>query len=57
MEVEVEVEMEIEVEVEVEVEVEDKNGYYKQGKDDDKIVYVSMDVLSYSLHIQFFSQH
>ena len=39
-------------------QVEVKDGYYKQDKHDDKKVYVSiMDVLSYSIHIQFFSQN
>ena len=38
-------------------QVEDKDGYYKQDKNDDKKVYVIMDVLSYSIHIQFFSQN
>ena len=39
-------------------QLEDKDGYYKQDKHDDKKVYVSiMDVLSYSIHIQFFSQN
>ena len=38
-------------------QVEDKDGYYKQDKDDDKKENVSMDVLSYSIHIQFFSQN
>ena len=38
-------------------QVEDKDGYYKQDKHDGKKVYVSMDVLSYSIHIQFFSQN
>ena len=40
----------------VEVEVEDKDGYYKQDKDDDKYEDVSMDILLYSILIQFFSQ-
>ena len=40
----------------VEVEVEDKDGYYKQDKDDDKYVYLLMDILLYSILIQFFSQ-
>jgi len=38
------------------VEVEDKDGYYKQDKDDDKYEDVSMDILLYSILIQFFSQ-
>ena len=38
-------------------QVEDKDRYYKQDKDNDKKVYVSMDVLSYPIHIQFFSQN
>ena len=39
------------------MQAEDKDGYYKQDKDDDKKENVSMDVLSYSIHIQFFSQN
>ena len=38
-------------------QVEDKDRYYKQDKHDDKKVYVSMDVLSYPIHIQFFPQN
>ena len=37
--------------------MEDKDGYYKQDKDDDKYVYVSIGILLYSIHIQFFSQN
>ena len=43
--------------MEVEVEVEDKDGYYKQDKDDDKYVYVLIGIILYSIHIQFFSQN
>ena len=39
------------------VEVEDKDGYYRQDKGDDKYVYVSIGILLYSIHIQFFSQN
>ena len=38
-------------------QVEDKDGYYKQDKHDNKKVCVSMDILLYSIHIQFFSQN
>ena len=39
-------------------QVEDKDGYYKQDKDDYKYVYVSMDILLYLIiRIQFFSQN
>mmetsp|Transcript_12738 Transcript_12738/g.13957 ORF Transcript_12738/g.13957 Transcript_12738/m.13957 type:complete len:91 (+) Transcript_12738:9-281(+) len=37
-------------------QVDDKDGYYKQDKDDDKYEDVSMDILLYSILIQFFSQ-
>ena len=37
--------------------MEDKDGYYKQDKDDDKYVYVSIGILLYSIHIQFFSHN
>ena len=43
--------------MDVDMDVEDRDGYYKQDKDDDKKVYVSMGILLYSIHIQFFSQN
>ena len=39
------------------MQAEDKDGYYKKDKDDDKKENVPMDVLSYSINIQFFSQN
>ena len=38
-------------------QVDDKDEYYKQDKHDDKKVYVSIDILLFSIHIQFFSQN
>ena len=38
-------------------QVEDKDRYYKQDKDDDEKVYISMGILLYSIHIQFFSHN
>jgi len=35
------------------MQVENKDGHYKQDKDDDKNIYVSIGILLYSIHIQF----
>jgi len=43
--------------VTTQVEVEDKDGYYKQDKDDDKHVYVSIVILPYCIQYTYNSSH
>ena len=43
--------------VTTQVEVEEKDGYYKQDKDDDKHVYVSIVILPYCIQYTYNSSH